>query len=220
MTRNELIARILEGDIAGTQGTDFGLGISGQEFSFQNWVGDNFNKRRKDKFKRPPLHEMEDKWLSMKSHITTSALKKDMGGRRLKAYVYGAMRKRGWKPSRERVNETMDSIARTSKRTVGKIKKQFKREVIRPVRGVMAASRYSKKAGREIARGNVGRGLEMHRRAKAVMKAHAPVVASSAVGLVGGALSLPIPGGAEFGAVASAKVAKKVTRAVLKRQAA
>jgi hypothetical protein len=84
----------------------------------------------------------------------------------------------------------------------------------------MRASRYKKKAGREIAAGNVGRGLEMSRRADKVIKAHKPVVVGAAAGMVAGAAGLPVPGGAEMGAVATAKATRGVTRALMRRQLA
>jgi hypothetical protein len=114
----------------------------------------------------------------------------------------------------------MGSIMGTSKRTVKKVKKQFHREVKRPIRSLMRASRYKKKAGREIAAGNVGRGLEMSRRADKVIKAHKPVVVGAAAGMVAGAAGLPVPGGAEMGAVATAKATRGVTRALMRRQLA
>jgi len=153
----------------------------------------------------------EDKWLRMKSHIGGSASARGISGKRRNAYIYGAMRKRGWKPKRERVDETMDTIGRVSKKIGKKIHKEFKREVIRPVKGTIRAAKYKTAAGREIARGNVGRGLEMDRRAKVVLKGHRPAMLAAPVGFAVG-FGSAVPGGAEMGAVLSAKTAKRIAR--------
>jgi hypothetical protein len=121
------------------------------------------------------------------------------------------MRKRGWKPKRERVDETMDVIGRVMKRTGKKLHKEFKREVVRPVKSSIRAHKYKAKGGREIARGNVGRGLEMTRRADVVAKAHRPALVAAPVGYAVG-LSSALPGGAELGAVISAKTAKRIAQ--------
>ena len=217
MKRKELTDRILEVVSASVQ-TDWKGGVSDTEAAFLSFSGRNANKRDKSKFVRPPLHE-DEKWKRMKGHIAGSASARGISGDRRNAYIYGAMRARGWKPKRERVDETMGGVMGTSKRTLKKVKKQFNREVKRPVRGLMRASRYKTKAGREIAAGNVSRGLEMTARANKVIKAHRPVVAASVAGLAAGFAGLPMPGGAELGAVATAKATKTVTRAVMRRQA-
>lgn len=38
----------------------------------------------------------------MKIHIAAGARKRGLSGKRYRAYVYGAMRRAGWKPKRER----------------------------------------------------------------------------------------------------------------------
>lgn len=157
------------------------------------------------------IYEGEDKWLRMKSHIAGSARAKGMSGKRRDAYIYGAMRARGWKPRRERMNETMDVIGRTFKKTGKKIHREFKREIVRPIRSTVRAHKYKVKANREVARGNVGRGLEMSRRADAVIKAHKPVLAVAPIGFTAGFASA-VPGGAEMGAVLSAKAVRRITR--------
>ena len=159
----------------------------------------------------------DEKWLRMKSHIAGSASARGISGKRRKAYIYGAMRARGWKPKRERVNETMDVIGRAAKRTGKKIHKEFKREVARPFRAMAQAKRYKVKAGRAVARGDVGRGLEMHRRADVVFKAHAPVVAAAPVGFTAG-LASAVPGGAEMGAIVTAKATKRMARGIARRR--
>ena len=37
----------------------------------------------------------------VEKHLREQALKRDLKGKRKNAYVYGTMRKTGWKPSRE-----------------------------------------------------------------------------------------------------------------------
>jgi hypothetical protein len=115
MTREELTAQILEVVSAQVQ-TDWKGGVSSTEAAFTRFAGAHANKAPKSKFVRPPLHEDEAKWKRMKGHIAGSASARGMSGERWKAYVFGAMRKRGWKPRKERVDETMDVIGRTSKR--------------------------------------------------------------------------------------------------------
>jgi hypothetical protein len=153
----------------------------------------------------------EDKWKRMKGHIAASARARGISGERYNAYVYGAMRARGWKPKRERVDETIDTIGRVAKRVGGKLHKEFKREVVRPVKSTMRARRYKLDAGRRMARGDVGRGLEMDRRAHMVLKRHAPALIAAPIGYSVG-LASAVPGGAEIGAVVSAKTARRIAR--------
>lgn len=160
----------------------------------------------------------DEKWLKMKSHIAGSASARGISGKRRNAYIYGAMRARGWKPKRERVDETMDTFGRVAKKTAKKIHHEFNREVKRPVRGVQLSRKYKIRAGRAIARGDVKRGLEMHKRADVVFKAHAPVVTAGALGLAAGAVGLPIPGGSEMSAIVLAKAAKKASRKIRHRR--
>ena len=49
------------------------------------------------------MNEMADKYERMKAHIAASARKKGLSGKRYRAYVFGAMRDRGWKPKREKL---------------------------------------------------------------------------------------------------------------------
>ena len=49
-----------------------------------------------------PGNDQESKYRRMKLHIAASARKARKSGKDFRAYVYGAMRNRGWKPKRER----------------------------------------------------------------------------------------------------------------------
>jgi len=49
-----------------------------------------------------PGNDRESKYKRMKLHIMASARKGRKSGKDFRAYVYGAMRNRGWKPKRER----------------------------------------------------------------------------------------------------------------------
>lgn len=49
-----------------------------------------------------PGDDKESKYKRMKLHIMAGARKSRKSGKEFKAYVYGAMRNRGWKPTRER----------------------------------------------------------------------------------------------------------------------
>jgi hypothetical protein len=160
----------------------------------------------------------DEKWLKMKSHIAGSASARGISGKRRNAYIYGAMRARGWKPKRERVNETMDTIGRVAKKTSKKLHRSFKREVGRSFKATARARRYKVESGRVIARGDVGRGLEMGKRADAVFKAHAPVVAAVPLGIAAGFFSAA-PGGTEMGAIIAAKASKGLTRGLRRRRA-
>jgi len=165
-----------------------------------------------------PGNDQESKFKRMKLHIMASARKRGKSGKQFNAYVYGAMRKRGWKPRRERMNETVSSILKTSGKMLRKAGKDYKREVAHPIKSYMRARKYKANADRVIARGDVKRGLEMYHRASSVMKARRPVVAAIPVGYAAGAF-LPSPGGAELGAVAAARTARKISRGMANRRA-
>lgn len=47
----------------------------------------------------------QDRYEQMKRHIVYSGVARGKKGKELKKYVFGAMRKRGWKPKRERLKE-------------------------------------------------------------------------------------------------------------------
>lgn len=49
-----------------------------------------------------PGDDKESKYKRMKLHIMAGGRKARKSGKELRAYVYGAMRNRGWKPKRER----------------------------------------------------------------------------------------------------------------------
>ncbi len=49
-----------------------------------------------------PGDGQESKHKRMKLHVVASARKARKSGEEFRAYVYGAMRNRGWKPQRER----------------------------------------------------------------------------------------------------------------------
>ena len=49
-----------------------------------------------------PGDDQESKHKRMKLHIMAGARKARKSGKEFRAYVYGAMRNRGWKPKRER----------------------------------------------------------------------------------------------------------------------
>lgn len=46
--------------------------------------------------------------IKMEKALKKSAKKKGLKGKRAKAYIYGAMRKSGWKPKREKTKGGMD----------------------------------------------------------------------------------------------------------------
>jgi hypothetical protein len=128
------------------------------------------------------LKEDEDKWKRMKGHIAASARVKGIGGKRFNAYVYGAMRDRGWKPRRERVDETMDSLHQGYKR----VKKDFDKEVLKPIRSLKRAERYRRGAYQHIAAGNWNRGLEMLNRVQKVRSTRTPPLVAGALGWAAG----------------------------------
>lgn len=60
----------------------------------------------------PSSSDREAKWRRMKRHIAASARRRGKSGDEYNAYVYGAMRARGWKPKRERVHENVNARVR------------------------------------------------------------------------------------------------------------
>lgn len=163
------------------------------------------------------VSEGEDKWLRMKQHIASNAREQGLTGKQMNAYVYGAMRKRGWKPQRE-LDETMSEFHRVGSKVVKKVHKSFNRNVMRPYRGVRRAQRYHKEALVQFGQGNWDRALTMQKRARKVMTAHAPALVGAGVGAASGLVGLPVPGGMEMGAVVGAKTGRVMNTVAVARR--
>lgn len=185
MTREELIEAILAEAVqgmAGGTGGDWATGASDQEFTFQNMV----NK------------------------IARTKKRKQMG-----------FKNPGIHEGKDReIGESMDTIYRVAKKSAlgkvagkgaGAIKRGFKRNAVRPFTGTMRAVRYQRGANMQAAVGNWDRSLTMHRRARKVIRGHAPALMGAAVGMAGGVV-FPSPGATELGGIIGAQGGKVVNR--------
>lgn len=221
MTRQQLIDAIIESaeGMVGGMGNDFVSGLSPQETVFQNMLGRIVRKKtmRRKGFINPPIHEEKD-YEGMKVHLRAAAAKRGLTGKRKDAYIFGAMRRAGWKPTREEdINETMDVLGRVAKKTGKKVKTAYSQNVLRPVRGTRRALRY-KKSAEDMARvGRWGRSIEMSNRANKVLKAHRPALVGAVAGAATGAF-VPAPLATEIGAVLGSK-GGQMTRKLAKARA-
>ena len=169
MTREELIEVIVTEVVSASQGPDFGTGISGQEYAFQNMVGRITRKQTKKKlgFKNPGMHE------------------------------------------------SMAELQRVGSKTMKKVTKSYKRNVVRPIRSTHRAVKYKEKAHKVALSGRWGRSAEMKNRADKVISGHKPALVGAAVGAMAG-VAFPTPGGVEAGAVIGSKggqMMRKLARA-------
>ena len=165
------------------------------------------------------VSEDEDKWLRMKRHIAQGANEQGLTGKRRNAYIYGAMRARGWKPGLDEgigrtVKRAGSFVKRDAVNTYNDISSRVK-DIATPITRYKKAAAYRSQGKQALARGEFDRGLTMINRGSRVMSRYAPeVVGTGAGALAGFSLGVAIPGSTEIGAIGGQRLSRGIANMV------
>lgn len=194
----------------------------------------------------PSSSAQEAKWRQMKRHIEDGARRRGKSGAEYNAYVYGAMRARGWKPKRERKQESVTVQARrwlnevyggdyvpynppksstgqvnpvdTLKKVYNTGKKEFKKEVVHPFKASKMAIKHLSTARETAKSGHLAHARVQRRRAGTVLAHRGAALAGAAVGAVVGTVTPGPSGGILMNSALGAKATRVASARFRQRQ--